>query len=77
MPNYLNITLDEKNGVEKRTNQNMLVQATDLRDAVKQLDKGMEGTMADYEIVSIAETPIMDIFPYKTEADEKPEFPEA
>ena len=71
------ITLDEKNGVEKRTNQNMLVQATDLRDAVKQLDKGMEGTMADYEIVSIAETPIMDIFPYKAEADEKPEFPEA
>ena len=52
-------------------------QASDLRDAVKRLDKGMEGTMADYEIASIAETPIMDVFHYKAEADEKPEFPEA
>ena len=37
----------------------------------------MESTMADYEIVSIAETPIMDVFHYITEVDEKPEFPEA
>ena len=37
----------------------------------------MEGTMADYEIASIAETPIMDVFHYKAEADEKPEFLEA
>ena len=55
----------------------MLIQASDLRDAVKRLDKGMEGTMTDYEIASIAETPIMDVFHYKAEADEKPEFPEA
>ena len=71
------ITLDEKNGVEKKTAQNMLVQASDLRDAVKRLDKGMEGTMADYEIASMTETPIMDIFHYKAEPDEKPEFPDA
>lgn len=71
------ITLDEKSGAEKKSNQNMLIQASDLRDAVKRLDKGMEGTMAYYEIASIAETPIMDVFHYKAEADEKPEFPEA
>ena len=71
------ITLDEKSGAEKKSNQNMLIQASDLRDAVKRLDKGMEGTMADYEIASIAEPPIMDVFHYKAEADEKPEFPEA
>lgn len=71
------ITLDEKSGAEKRSNQNMLIQAVDLRDAVKRLDKGMEGTMADYVIVSIAETPIMDIFHYKAETDAKPEFPDA
>ena len=70
------ITLDEKSGAEKKSNQNMLIQASDLRDAVKRLDKGMEGTMADYEIASIAETPMMDVFHYKAEADEKPEFPE-
>lgn len=71
------ITLDEKSGAEKRSNQNMLIQAADLRDAVKRLDKGMEGIMADYVIVSIAETPIMDIFHYKAETDAKPEFPDA
>ena len=71
------ITLDEKSGAEKRSNQNMLIQAADLRDAVKRLDKGMEGTMADYVIVSIAETPIMDIVHYKAETDAKPEFPDA
>ncbi len=71
------ITLDEKSGAEKKSNQNMLIQAADLRDAVKRLDNGMEGTMADYVIVSIAETPIMDIFHYKAETDAKPEFPDA
>ena len=71
------ITLDEKSGAEKKSNQNMLIQASDLRDAVKRLDKGMEGTMAAYEIASIAEPPIMDVFHNNAEADEKPEFPEA
>lgn len=72
------ITLDEKSGTEKKQNQNMLVQASDLRDAVARLDEGMKGTMADYEIAAVTETAIMDVFHYrKMEADEKPEFPEA
>ena len=56
------ITLDEKNGVEKRTTLSMMVQASGFRDALKRLDDGMKGTMADYEITSIAETKIMDVF---------------
>ena len=71
------ITLDEKSGAEKKTAANMLVQAADLRDAVRKLDEGMKGTMADYSIASVAETPIMDVYPYSAEPDEKPEFPEA
>ncbi|MBR1755549.1 MAG: DUF4494 domain-containing protein [Bacteroidaceae bacterium] len=59
------ITLDEKSGAEKRTNQQVLVQATDFRNAVSTLDKGMEGTLGDWVIVSIAETPIMDVFRYR------------
>ena len=58
------ITLDEKTGSEKRTNQSILVQASDLRIAVKNLDKNMAGTLGDYLIVSVAETSIMDIFRY-------------
>ena len=64
------ITLDEKSGVEKKTSTYMLVQASDLRDAIKKLDKGMEGTMADYQITAISETPIMDVYVYKTKSDE-------
>lgn len=58
------IAYDEKKGVEKRTNQIILIQAKDLRVAVQNLDKGMQGTMGDWDIISIAETPIMDIFKF-------------
>lgn len=66
------ITLDERSGAEKKTSVQMLVQAADLRDAVKKLDEGMKGTMADYQIASVAETAIMDVFFYQA-PDEKPE----
>ena len=56
---------------------NVLVQATDLRDAVKKLDEGMKGSMADYIISSMAETNIMDVYPYTEGPHDKPEFPEA
>ena len=68
------VTLDEKTGAEKKTNTNVLVQAGDLREAVKHLDEGMKGSMADYLIVSVAETAIMDVYKYEAEADIKPEF---
>ena len=71
------ITLDEKSGSEKKTSTNVLVQASDLRDAVKKLDEGMKGSMADYIIASVAETAIMDVYPYSAEPNDKPEFPEA
>ncbi len=71
------ITLDEKSGAEKKTSTNVLVQAADLRDAIKKLDEGMKGTMADYAIASVAETAIMDVYPYSAEPDVKPEFPDA
>lgn len=71
------ITLDEKTGAEKRTASNVLVQASDLRDAIKKLDEGMKDTLADYVIASVQETSIMDVYPYKAEPDVKPEFENA
>lgn len=70
------ITIDEKSGTEKRTMTNVLVQASDLRDAVKKLDEGMKGSMADYLILSVTETMIMDVYPYEAAPDVKPEFPD-
>ncbi len=56
------ITLDENSGVEKKTVSQILVQASDFEDAVDKFKEGMKGTMADYEIASIAETMIMDVY---------------
>lgn len=61
------IALDESSGVEKRTSATMLAQADTLKDAVEVIEKGMKETMADYVIVSVAGTNIMDIFPYSAE----------
>lgn len=69
------ITLDEKSGSEKKTATQMLAQATDLKDALSVVEQGMAGTLADYSIASLAETPIMDIFPYS--AEDKVKKPES
>lgn len=58
------ITLDEKSGAEKKTSTHLLIQAVDIRDAMKRLDEGMKSTLADYTAASIKETAIMDVYPY-------------
>ena len=59
------ITVDEKSGVEKRSVAQILVQASGFKSAFDNLLNHMKGTMADYDIVSIAETPIMDVYKMK------------
>ena len=58
------ITLDEKSGAEKKTAVNMLVQASALKEAVEIVEAEMKKTMIDYDIASVVETAIMDVFPY-------------
>ncbi|MDO9152869.1 MAG: DUF4494 domain-containing protein [Paludibacter sp.] len=59
------VTLDEEKGIEKRTAVNMMIQASDFSQALHNLKEGMKGTLADYEIASITETLIMDVFKYE------------
>lgn len=61
------ITIDEKTAAEKRTACYMLVQASDLEGALKVFMDGMKDTLADFEIASIVETPLMDVFPANLE----------
>lgn len=65
------ITLDEKSGSEKRTASYMLVYASTVDEADKNLKEGMKGTLADYEIESIKETKIMDVYPYNSKEEDK------
>lgn len=68
------ITIDEKTGVEKKSNILILVQAKDFKTALENLLEGMRGTLGDYEIVSITETPLMDV--YKIKLDKTASNPE-
>lgn len=56
------ISIDEKTAQEKRKAHHILVHAYDFKDALDNLEKGMKGTMADYEIAGIVKTDIMDVY---------------
>ena len=61
------VTLDEKSGAEKKTASYMLVQAADIREAIKHLDAQMRGTLCDYVIAEMKETAIKDVLRYEAE----------
>ncbi len=58
------ISLDEEKGVEKKTAAAMFAQASTLKEAVEVVEKGMKGSLADYEIASVTETNVMEVFKY-------------
>lgn len=60
------VALDEESGKEKKTNIYLLVQANDVKEAFENTSQAMEETMGDYNIPSITESPILDVFPYFT-----------
>ena len=64
------ITIDERTAVEKKSISQILVAASDFKGALDNFLEGMKGTMADYEIVSINETPLVDV--YKVKLDGPP-----
>ena len=63
------ITIDEKTAAEKKSTSLILVAANDFQGAVDAFTEGMKDTLADYEIASIAETPIMDVYKMKVKED--------
>ena len=68
------ITLDERSGMEKKTAAKMIAQACTLKEAIAVLEEGMKGTLADYTIASVAETMLMDVFPFSVEGETKEEL---
>lgn len=65
------ITIYEKTAAEKEIIAQILVQANDFDSAVAAFKDGMKGTMADWVIKSVAETPYMGVYPAKLSADEE------
>ena len=56
------ITIDEKTAAEKKQISQILVAGSDFKGAYDNLMEGMKGTLADFDIVSITETAIMDVY---------------
>ena len=59
------ITIDEKSAKEKKQVAQYLVAGSDFKGAYDNFMENMKGTMADFEIVSINETTIMDVYKVK------------
>lgn len=72
MVKWLITTIDEKPAamgkppVEKKVSVLTLVQASEFAEALEEFMKCMKGTMADFEIAQINETPILDVYPVKS-----------
>ena len=59
------ITIDEKTAAEKRTVSQILVAGSDFDSACSNFKEGMKKTLADFDLVSLSETPIMDVYGMK------------
>ena len=56
------MTIDPKSGAEKKSVVQTLIQAKDFKTALENLMESYRTVSCDHEIVSIAETPIMDVY---------------
>ena len=59
------VTLDEEKCIERKIATYMIVRANDIKTARENLVEGMKGCLADYEVESITETKIIDVFKYE------------
>ena len=59
------ITIDEKSGKEKKQAVHFIVRASDINNAHICVVEHMKGSVMDYEIATLDETKIMDLFRYK------------
>lgn len=64
------ITIDDKNK-EKRTYVNYLIQAKSIERAKRYVDEVMGETIIDYELKSLSETKIFDVFEHEPSTDNK------
>lgn len=59
------ITIDEKTAQEKRAISQILVAGSNFKGAYDNFMEGMKGTMADFDIVTLSETNILDVYAAK------------
>lgn len=58
------VTLDERNGAERRAAERVLTLASSVADAVSAHEEYMRGTLSDYELLAVKKTKFIDVFVY-------------
>ena len=66
---YESVDSEESKG--KKVSQNFLVSAHTVKDAYERIQESLSTLMADFEIPTIAVSPIVDIFPFQEELDKE------
>lgn len=66
------VSIDEEAGKERKINSYLLVQSNTVKEAYDQIDEYMKSSVSDYSIPAIAESPILDVFPYYSDEEEIP-----
>lgn len=61
------IAIDEKTGKEKKTPVHLIINAGSIRAAHDTVVEHMKGSMADYEIATLDDTRIMDVYVYSAD----------
>jgi hypothetical protein len=59
----------------KKVAQNFLVGANDVKEAYERMKESLSTLMVDFQIPSIIESPLVDIFPYTEDLDREIERP--
>ena len=60
----LYVDIDEASGKEKKTSNYMLILADNVEHAYERLHESLADMIVPFEVPSIVESPIMDVFPY-------------
>lgn len=62
-------SMDDDNGKSKNTMNKFLVSANDIDQATSNIKESLSGMMVDFQVVSVVESAIMDVFPYEENLD--------
>lgn len=65
--------MDEDGEKNKKISQQFLVSAHSVKDAFERMQESLGAYMIDFEIPSITVSPIVEIFPFNDEGEEKPQ----
>jgi hypothetical protein len=63
------ITIDEKTAKEKKSPCYYIVRAASIDEAHRKVDEALSNTAIDYEIASLDETKVLDVFLHDSNAD--------